>query len=87
MKGCLIHGLHTLTWYENSMIGYQRCMEFTKCPSEAPLKKINDDSLVNWPEKGKIEFVNFSVKYRPDTEIVLKNINFVIQGKEKVGIV
>ena len=87
MKGCLIRGLHTLTWYENSMIGYERCVEFTQCPSEAPLKKINDDSLGNWPQKGKIEFVNFSVKYRPDTEIVLKNINFVIQGNEKVGIV
>jgi len=87
MKGCLIGGLHTLTWYENSMIGYERCVEFTKCPSEAPLKKINDDSLGVWPNKGKIEFINFSVKYRPNTEIVLNNINFVIQGKEKVGIV
>jgi ABC-type multidrug transport system fused ATPase/permease subunit len=87
MKGNLIRGLHTLTWYENSMIGYERCVEYTKCPSEAPLKNILDDSLSNWPNKGKIEFLNFSVKYRPDTEIVLKNISFVIQGNEKVGIV
>ena len=27
------------------------------------------------------------MKYRPNTEIVLKNLNFVIQGQEKVGIV
>ena len=87
MKGNLIRGLHTLTWYENSMIGYERCVEYTKCPSEAPLKNILDDSLSNWPNKGKIEFLNFSVKYRPDTEIVLKNLSFVIQGNEKVGIV
>ena len=87
MKGNLIRGLHTLTWYENSMIGYERCIEYTKCPSEAPLKKILDDSLSNWPSKGKIEFLNFSVKYRPDTEIVLKNLSFMIQGNEKVGIV
>ena len=87
MKSSLIGGLHTLTSYENSMIGYERCVEYTKCPSEAPKEKITDRSLANWPEKGKIQFVNFSVKYRPDTEIVLKDINFVIQGKEKVGIV
>jgi len=87
MKGNLIRGLHTLTWYENSMIGYERCIEYTKCPSEAPLKKPQDDSLSNWPNNGKIEFLNFSVKYRPDTEIVLKNLSFVIQGNEKVGIV
>jgi ABC-type multidrug transport system fused ATPase/permease subunit len=69
------------------MIRYERCVEYTKCPSEAPLKLPSDDSLINWPNKGKIEFLNFSVKYRPDTEIVLKNLSFVIQGKEKVGIV
>jgi ATP-binding cassette subfamily C (CFTR/MRP) protein 1 len=51
------------------------------------LKKPIDDSLGNWPGKGKIEFLNFSVKYRPDTEIVLKNISFVIKPQEKVGIV
>ena len=87
MKMSLISGLRTLTFYENSMIGYERCMEYTKCPSEAPLKKENDNKLNNWPNIGKIEFINFSVKYRPNTEIVLKNLNFVIQGKEKVGIV
>jgi hypothetical protein len=39
MKSSLIGGLHTLTSYENSMIGYERCVEYTKCPSEAPKKK------------------------------------------------
>ena len=87
MKMSLIMGLRTLTFYENSMIGYERCMEYTKCPSEAPLKTVADNKLKNWPEKGKIEFINFSVKYRPNTEIVLKNLNFVIQGEEKIGIV
>ena len=87
MKMSLIHGLRTLTFYENSMIGYERCMEYTKCPSEAPAKKDLDNKLNIWPDKGKIEFINFSVKYRPNTEIVLKNLNFLIQGHEKVGIV
>ena len=87
MKSSLITELHTLTSFESSMIGYERCVEYTKCPSEAPAKNPSDDSLGNWPSKGQIEFVNFSVKYRPDTEIVLKNISFKIQGNEKVGIV
>ena len=87
MKMNLIHGLRTLTFYENSMIGYERCIEYTKCISEAPKKCGTDNKLENWPSLGKIEFINFSVKYRPDTEIVLKNLNFLIQGKEKIGIV
>ena len=41
----------------------------------------------NFPKSGKIEFVNYSVRYRPDTKIVLKNINILIQPGEKVGIV
>ena len=79
--------MHALISFENSMRGYENCIEYTKCPREAPAKKIIDNSLSNWPDKGKIEFINYSAKYRPDTEIVLKNINFIIQGKEKIGIV
>lgn len=28
----------------------------------------------NWPSQGKIEFVNYSVKYRPNLPLVLKNL-------------
>ena len=87
MKQTLIRILHTISKYENNMINYERCLQYTQCPSEKPAHKISDDSLGNWPSKGKIEFQNFSVRYRPDTEIVLKNISFVINPKEKVGIV
>jgi ATP-binding cassette subfamily C (CFTR/MRP) protein 1 len=69
------------------MIGYERCIDYTKCPSEASTKNEEDSKLNNWPNKGKIEFINFSVKYRPDTEMILKKLNFTIQGKEKIGIV
>jgi ATP-binding cassette subfamily C (CFTR/MRP) protein 1 len=87
MKSSLISGLHALISFENSMRGYENCVEYTKCPNESPAKKNIDNSLSNWPEKGKIEFINYSAKYRPDTEIVLKNISFVIKPQEKVGIV
>jgi ABC-type multidrug transport system fused ATPase/permease subunit len=79
--------LTTFTSYESSMIEYERCLGYTTILSEAPLKMDIDDSLGNWPSNGKIEFINYSVKYRPDTEIVLKNISCLIKGKEKVGIV
>ncbi|MBQ5500682.1 MAG: ABC transporter ATP-binding protein, partial [Mycoplasmataceae bacterium] len=36
---------------------------------------------------GKIEFCNFSVKYRPDTKIILKNLTFTIKSGEKIGVV
>lgn len=40
-----------------------------------------------WPDKGAIEFSNYSVKYRPDTPLVLKDLSFVINAREKIGIV
>ncbi|KAJ1783597.1 ATP-binding cassette glutathione S-conjugate transporter ycf1, partial [Coemansia sp. RSA 2399] len=40
-----------------------------------------------WPSTGKIEFRNFSMKYREDLELVLKDINLTINPGEKIGIV
>ena len=31
--------------------------------------------------------MNYSVKYRPETNIVLKNLNLLIKGGEKIGVV
>ncbi len=41
----------------------------------------------NFPKNGKIEFINYSVRYRPDTKIILKDINILINPREKIGIV
>lgn len=41
----------------------------------------------DWPSKGKIEFRNYSTRYRKGLDNVVNNINFTIQPGEKVGIV
>lgn len=40
-----------------------------------------------WPENGVMEFKNVSLKYRPTTETVLKQLSFQIQKGEKIGVV
>jgi ATP-binding cassette subfamily C (CFTR/MRP) protein 1 len=72
---------------ENDMVGLERCIAYTKIISEKPEKMPIDDELGIWPKEGKIKFENYSVQYRPETEIVLKNLNFEILPKEKIGIV
>ena len=65
-------------------------MQYTRIKSEKPstIKPIDDNlKRDNWPQEGKIRFENYSVRYRPTTEIVLKNLNFQIEGNEKVGVV
>lgn len=42
---------------------------------------------LNWPVSGEIEFIDYSVKYRPDMPIILKNLNFKVQPRERIGIV
>ncbi len=83
----LIRYLVSRSNFENDMTGQERCLYYTTIRSELPNNMPIDETLTNWPSEGKIEFRNFSVKYRPDTEIVLRNISFSIEGGEKIGIV
>ena len=72
---------------ENDMVGLERAIAYTKIIQERPDKMKNDDEIGLWPSEGSIRFENYSVQYRPETEIVLKNLNFEINPREKIGIV
>lgn len=37
--------------------------------------------------QGHIKFTDFSLRYRPNTELVLRNLQFQIQAGSKVGVV
>jgi ABC-type multidrug transport system fused ATPase/permease subunit len=39
----------------------------------------------SWPDQGRVNFLNYSVKYREELDFVLKNINCNIQPSEKVS--
>ena len=73
---------------EISMISIERCESALNTISEKIPNK-NEEIIINdkWPSKGKIEFINFSTKYRPFTPLILKNINLKIKPSEKIGIV
>ena len=73
---------------EMSMISMERCYKYTKLKPEKDFILHGDNQLKekNWPNEGKITFKDLSIKYRPNTEIVLKNLNFEISPGEKIGI-
>ena len=74
---------------ENDMVSMERCCKYMHIVQEEPseIPEIDDKLKENhWPQNGEIEFKDFSVRYRPGTEIVLKKINFHIQPGEKVGV-
>ena len=74
---------------ENDMISMERCCKYMDIVQERPshIPEVDNELIrQQWPTNGEIEFKNFSVRYRPETEIVLKNISFHILPKEKVGV-
>mmetsp|Transcript_40975 Transcript_40975/g.47108 ORF Transcript_40975/g.47108 Transcript_40975/m.47108 type:complete len:198 (-) Transcript_40975:275-868(-) len=69
---------------EGGMVSYDRCNMILAIPQEA----FGDYSKPpNWPSEGKIVFDKLCLRYRPETELVLKNLRFEIGGKQKVGVV
>ena len=79
------------------LISVERCDNYTKILQEKyPVlitdKKLkqystNNKNVTTFIPSGKINFINYSVKYRPNTPIVLKNLNFEILPQEKIGVV
>jgi len=65
----------------------ERVGEYLEVDQEAADIIPDNRPTSTWPEKGGVTFENYSTRYRPDLDLVLKNINFSIKPLEKVGIV
>lgn len=50
---------------------------------EAPAFKDNDP--INWPQQGRVEFLDIKLRYRSSTPLVLKGISFTIPSGKRVG--
>ncbi|QOU20165.1 hypothetical protein BRETT_004817 [Brettanomyces bruxellensis] len=72
---------------ESNIVSVERVMEYAKIKPEAPQFIESRKPADNWPYKGAVRFVHYSARYRPDLELVLKDINLSIKSQEKVGIV
>lgn len=72
---------------EQNMNSVERLKEYIEVEQEA--KAIVDEARPagDWPHRGAIQFVDYTTRYRPDLEPVLKNLNFSVQPGERVGIV
>ena len=65
----------------------ERVLEYAKLPSEAPEVLSKHRPKASWPAKGAVEFKNYSTRYRPGLDLVLKNINLSVKAHEKIGVV
>lgn len=70
---------------ETNIVANERIEEYSVEKTEAPWVTRPVDP--EWPSIGRVEFKDFEVRYREGLELVLKGVNVVIEGGERVGIV
>uniref|UniRef100_A0A8C3KPC2 ABC-type glutathione-S-conjugate transporter n=1 Tax=Calidris pygmaea TaxID=425635 RepID=A0A8C3KPC2_9CHAR len=86
ITGVLNWMVRSWTEIENNIVSVERVREYLKTPKEAPWTlngKLQDQV---WPTAGRIEFRNYSLRYRPNLELALKRVSLTINGREKIGI-
>ncbi|NXK16365.1 MRP3 protein, partial [Arenaria interpres] len=72
---------------ETNIVAVERIKEYSETETEAPWVIEGKSPPEDWPSKGELEFVNYSVRYRKGLDLVLKGLNLHIHGGEKIGIV
>nr|QUF59451.1 ATP-binding cassette transporter Abcc1-6-2 [Brachionus angularis] len=73
--------------FESNITSVERIKEYLETPHEEPWEIESSKPPALWPNEGKVEFKNYSVKYREELDFVLKDINCTIKAGEKIGIV
>lgn len=77
---------------EKNLVAVERIDEYCHLEEERSwtrqLSDDEDDKVVpdGWPSRGRIQFNDFCVRYRPGLELVLKDFNLTIEAGEKVGV-
>uniref|UniRef100_A0A914EEQ2 Multidrug resistance-associated protein 1 n=1 Tax=Acrobeloides nanus TaxID=290746 RepID=A0A914EEQ2_9BILA len=73
---------------ETNIVSVERVKEYTETTPEAEWEsKPENKPPKNWPSEGRINIIDYSTRYRPGLDLVVKKLNAEINTHEKVGIV
>ncbi|KAG0366036.1 hypothetical protein BGZ54_005893 [Gamsiella multidivaricata] len=78
--------VRTVSEVQNQFVSVERIREYTELPVEAPLET-GVRLPENWPQHGRIEFRDFSARYRDGLDMCIRGASFTIEPQEKLGIV
>jgi ATP-binding cassette subfamily C (CFTR/MRP) protein 1 len=62
---------------EQNIVSAERIMHYIRISPEAPYE-MESEIDETWPSRGEIEFRDYSTRYRPGLDLVLKGISVVI---------
>lgn len=72
---------------ETNIVSVERVLEYARLPSEAPEVLSKHRPKISWPAHGAVDFKNYSARYRPGLDLVLKNVTLDFKSHEKIGVV
>jgi ATP-binding cassette subfamily C (CFTR/MRP) protein 1 len=76
---------------ENFMTSAERIHEYGQLVPESHQNSNESNVLVqpadDWPSRGIIEFKDYTFRYRPELDPVLRNLTLRIESKEKIGVI
>uniref|UniRef100_A0A914WXI5 ABC-type glutathione-S-conjugate transporter n=1 Tax=Plectus sambesii TaxID=2011161 RepID=A0A914WXI5_9BILA len=73
---------------ETNIVSIERIKEYSSKPTEADWESsVERKPPASWPTRGSIKFDRYSLRYRSETDLVLKQVSVEINGGEKIGIV
>uniref|UniRef100_A0A8C9FWX8 ABC-type glutathione-S-conjugate transporter n=1 Tax=Pavo cristatus TaxID=9049 RepID=A0A8C9FWX8_PAVCR len=79
--------VRTTSDLETNIVAVERIKEYSETETEAPWIIEDKRPPADWPSRGELEFVSYSVRYRKGLDLVLKDLNLRVHGGEKIGIV
>lgn len=81
-------GMRQSAELENQMTSVERVLEYTDIEKERDLETPADKKPpASWPNKGEVRFESVYLRYDLSAPPVLKNLNFTVKPRDKVGIV
>ncbi|XP_060863090.1 multidrug resistance-associated protein 1-like isoform X2 [Metopolophium dirhodum] len=72
---------------ETNIVSVERIKEYEKTPQEAAWEVPSTQPPREWPTNGEVQFKNLKVRYREGLDLVLKGLDLLVEGGQKVGIV
>lgn len=83
LSGVVVWGIRQSAEVLNQLTSVERVLEYVGLPSEKQ-PVIPKTPPPEWPQHGKITFIDVGLKYDETGGLVLKNLNFIVHPKEKV---
>ena len=72
---------------ETNIVSVERVKEYAELKTEASAVTENINLPANWPQQGVVQFNQYSVRYRPDLDVVIDKLDLEVKGSQKLAVV